>query len=162
MDFAAQNDFIRKKLSTYTKDKNLIDELAHVISIRVYKNKYINKDDKQFKKLLNRISKSVYIDFFRKTKTNKVRNTLYIKADSISDYNADDNILKKENDSLFKHIDLLPEKQKEVLILRYYCDLNYRNISKIMGIPKNTALSHLAYAKKKIRDSLTKNQKNEN
>lgn len=158
MDFNSQSEFIKNKLNEYTNDKNLINELAHIVSIKVYKKKYINKDEKEFKKLLNKISKSVFIDFYRKNNTQKSKTILYTFADSISEYNPDDKIIKKENDFLFDYIDLLPEKQKEVLILRYYFDLDYNKISKIMNIPKNTALSHLAYAKNKIKFFLTKNK----
>ncbi|MFA7227435.1 MAG: sigma-70 family RNA polymerase sigma factor [Melioribacteraceae bacterium] len=50
----------------------------------------------------------------------------------------------------------LSEKQKEVLLLRLYGDLSFKEISGLTGEPINTVLSHMHYAVKKLKKFIGK------
>ena len=76
-----------------------------------------------------------------------------------SDFKSDSLIKEEDRIHLLNCIDKLPEKQKHIVYLRYYCNLNYFNICKIMKCPKNTALSHMHKAKRNLKILLTKNNK---
>ena len=65
-------------------------------------------------------------------------------------------VTKENKVALLKCIDELPEKQKEVVYLRYYCNLDFLKISEIMRCPFNTSLSHMHKAKKNLKILLTK------
>ncbi len=43
-------------------------------------------------------------------------------------------------------IDALPEPQKEVLVMRYYNDMSFKEIAETTGVSINTALGRMRYA----------------
>jgi RNA polymerase sigma-70 factor (ECF subfamily) len=48
----------------------------------------------------------------------------------------------------------LPEKQRQVFLLRQHGDLSFKEIAKLLGEPLNTVLSHMHYAVTKLRQQL--------
>lgn len=52
---------------------------------------------------------------------------------------------------LHKAIELLPEAQRQVLVLRYYSNLKFVEIAEILGCPLNTALGRVHKALIKLR-----------
>jgi RNA polymerase sigma-70 factor (ECF subfamily) len=150
-----EQEYIRSRFRIMTDDRNLCEELTQLTNIKIFKNKYTWTNDYSFKKLINSIAKSVYIDYYRsKNKKNKTIFEL-LDDDMSSSYNADDKLNKKETDKLIaKLLDKLTEPQKDAVILRYFFGLNYKKIAKLMNCPFNTALSHIYYAKKKLKTIL--------
>ena len=59
---------------------------------------------------------------------------------------------------LRKLIECLPEDQKEVLKMRYYSDLSFKEISESTGVSINTALGRMRYALINLRKLIDKNQ----
>ncbi|PZF72343.1 RNA polymerase sigma factor [Taibaiella soli] len=55
-------------------------------------------------------------------------------------------------------IDRLPEEQREVIILRMYGDLSFKEISDITNVSINTALGRMRYALINLRKMITDNQ----
>ncbi|MBQ2024556.1 MAG: RNA polymerase subunit sigma-24, partial [Alistipes sp.] len=43
-------------------------------------------------------------------------------------------------------VELLPEEQREVVMLRYYSDLSFKDIAEQTGVSINTALGRMRYA----------------
>ena len=150
-----EQEYIRGRFRIMTDDRNLCDELVQLTNIIILKRKYTWTNDYSFKKLINSITKSVYIDYYRsKNKKNKTIFEL-LDDDMASSYNADDKLNKKERDKLIaKLLDKLTEPQKDAVILRYFFGLNYKKIANLMNCPFNTALSHIYYAKKKLKQIL--------
>ena len=56
-----------------------------------------------------------------------------------------------EGDSMRARVLALPEKQREVLILRYYQDLSEAEIAEVLAIPKGTVKSRMHTAVKSLR-----------
>ena len=54
-------------------------------------------------------------------------------------------------------VNSLPEKQKNVFLLRQHGELTFKEISEITKEPLNTVLSHMNYAVKKIKLFLREN-----
>jgi RNA polymerase sigma-70 factor (ECF subfamily) len=159
MTFDKQQKHIKVALSKFTRDKWLLNELSQIISIKIHTSKF----EKLTKGLIYFITKSVYIDHYRKVKSKKNESVVYEHHDGESDYKPDVLLINKENKSiLLTCVDNLPEKQKEVVYLRYYSNLNYLQISKIMKCPKNTALSYMHDAKRNLKILLTKTNNYEN
>lgn len=71
-------------------------------------------------------------------------------------------VLKEEHEDremkevLWKAIESLPVEQREVIILRYFQQLSYQEISEVMGKPVGTVMSSLFYAKKKLKETIKK------
>lgn len=67
---------------------------------------------------------------------------------------------EKENrelrETLWKGIEKLPFEQREVVILRYFRQLSYAEISEFVGKPIGTVMSSLFYAKKKLKGIIGK------
>lgn len=71
-----------------------------------------------------------------------------------------DNDEDKIQKILYNAIHLLPEKQKLVFNLRYYDDLPYEEISKILDMSVGTLKTNYHYAKQKIEDYIKENSEN--
>ena len=59
---------------------------------------------------------------------------------------------------LRKLIEYLPEDQKEVLKMRYYAELSFKEISESTGVSINTALGRMRYALINLRKLIDSNQ----
>lgn len=55
-------------------------------------------------------------------------------------------------------IEELPEEQREVVVLRVYGDLSYKQISEITGVSINTALGRMRYALLNLRKAIREKQ----
>lgn len=58
----------------------------------------------------------------------------------------------EQQQKLRRAIELLPEPQKQVLLLRYYGNLKFVEIAEMLGCPLNTALGRMHKAMLKLRD----------
>jgi RNA polymerase sigma-70 factor (ECF subfamily) len=59
---------------------------------------------------------------------------------------------------LRKLIDELPADQKEVLLMRMYQDMSFKEISEVTGVSINTALGRMRYALMNMRKVIDKHQ----
>ena len=72
---------------------------------------------------------------------------------------ASDGIEKRQvHDSVRKMVEGLPEEQREVIVLRMYADLSFKQISELTGVSINTALGRMRYALLNLRKMITDNQ----
>jgi len=55
-------------------------------------------------------------------------------------------------------VEELPEEQKEVLIMRMYKDMSFKEISENTGVSINTALGRMRYALINMRKLIDKNK----
>lgn len=88
-------------------------------------------------------------DYFR-----KVKSTIETKPDEMPDSNDSsiEAIIKtEENQCLQSRLDLLPDKQREAIILYYYHDMKVKDIAKITGVPLSTAKSRIKQGLDKLR-----------
>ncbi|WP_139002594.1 RNA polymerase sigma factor [Hyunsoonleella aestuarii] len=128
--------------------------------IRTLKRKAYNEEGK-FLPWVMRISHNLVIDFFRK-------NNRMPKFDNSGDFsifsvlsdnnlNAEKRIIKEqvEND-VRRLVDELPEDQKEVLLMRIYKDMSFKEISDRTGVSINTALGRMRYALINLRKIIEK------
>ena len=61
--------------------------------------------------------------------------------------NMESQIIKSELHKRVRHlVDQLPEEQREVVILRHYADMSFKEISKLTRVSINTALGRMRYA----------------
>lgn len=118
----------------------------------------------KFKAWISRIAHNLIIDHFRQEKNeNTVSNedTIVDLFNNISlcDSNIEDILIKDQiiND-VKKLISLLPQNQREVLEMRYYQDLSFKEISEMTGVSINTALGRMRYAILNMRKLIEDNQ----
>ncbi|MAW94075.1 MULTISPECIES: sigma-70 family RNA polymerase sigma factor [unclassified Leeuwenhoekiella] len=129
--------------------------------IRTLKRGGYNEEGK-FLPWVMRISHNLVIDYFRKNKRMpKFDNTGDFNIFSVlgdPDLNAEKRIIKNqvEND-VRKLIDELPEDQRDVLVMRIYKDMSFKEIAERTDVSINTALGRMRYALINLRKVIEKN-----
>jgi RNA polymerase sigma-70 factor (ECF subfamily) len=109
-------------------------------------------DNGKFRAWINRIAHNLVIDYFRQEKNEQTISNDECEADlfnnpKLSDGTIEDEIVKKQILSdVKKLINYLPDSQREVLLLRYYENLSFKEIADITGVSINTALGRMRYA----------------
>ena len=109
-------------------------------------------DSGKFLSWIMRIAHNKALDYFRSQKSNNsvsessagynVLGTMKYADRSIEDSMISDQI----SADIRSLVDLLPEEQREVVMLRYYSDLSFKEIAEQTGVSINTALGRMRYA----------------
>lgn len=144
------------------KDTDVAQDLlqdSFIKAIHTMKGGRYNEEGK-FSSWISRIAHNLAIDYFRKEK----RNPTIQLEDNIKAFNsltyAEDSAealqIKEETFARLKAmIDLLPENQKEVLIMRHYADMSFQEIAEATGVSINTALGRMRYALINLRKKMS-------
>lgn len=106
----------------------------------------------KFAAWINRIARNLVIDFFRQEKIEAsvsadddnfdILNRKELSEDTVEDLIIDRQI----RDDLRKLIRHLPKSQRQVLVMRYYRNLSFKEIAEATGVSINTALGRMRYA----------------
>ena len=106
----------------------------------------------KFKAWMNRIAHNLIIDNFRQERSENVVSNDEVEVDlfnnmKLCDGTVEDSLVKTQVLSdvrkLVKH---LPDSQREVLEMRYYQDMSFKEIADLTGVSINTALGRMRYA----------------
>ena len=106
----------------------------------------------KFRAWISRIAHNLIIDHFRQEKNeNTVSNDEapvdLLNNPTLCDGTIEDELIKVQITSdIRKLISFLPENQREVLEMRYYQDLSFKEIADQTGVSINTALGRMRYA----------------
>ena len=60
-------------------------------------------------------------------------------------------VIDETTEQIRREVARLPDNQREVILLRYYADLSFKEIADLLGCPVNTALTRAHYGLKKLR-----------
>lgn len=119
-----------------------------IIAIRNHKYQTTGK----FSAWLIRIAHNLIIDSSRETESGKLiiqeNFTPNILNDiRLSEGAVETNIIEQQkSDQIRKMLDYLPEVQREVIILRFYEDMSFKEIAEKTGVSINTSLGRMRYA----------------
>jgi len=118
-------------------------------------------DEGKFFPWVQRIAHNLVIDHFRREK--KMRTISpnedfdIFKVLRLSDDNVQDTLVKEQIDEdVRKLVTYLPEEQREVVEMRIYQDLSFKEISEMTGVSINTALGRMRYALINLRKLIEK------
>lgn len=146
------------------QDRSVCDDIFQDTFIKVIKTlrtKGYNEEGK-FLPWVMRIASNLVIDYFRHNKKMPFQR----ETDEYSIFNfMSDSTLSIENQLIENQVELdvrkiveqLPEDQKEVIKMRFYEDLSFKEISEITGVSINTALGRMRYAVINLRKIIEKN-----
>ena len=153
--------FIYSKIS----DRDTTDDIFQDTFIKVIKTLKSNSYNEEGKFLpwVMRIAHNLIIDHFRRNKKMPLfRETEEFSIFSIMTDNSqtieNKMITEQVEKDLKKIIEELPNDQKEVLMMRIYQDLSFKEISELTGVSINTALGRMRYALMNLRKVIDKHQ----
>lgn len=158
-------DKIFSTIMMYVKDKYIAEDIFQDTFIKVIDTlragKY--KEEGKFRPWVSRIAYNLCIDHFRKVKRNPTITTP--EGTDIFDFikfaeKAPDERLMVDQSSkkVRRLIDMLPDEQKEVVILRHYFEFSFKEISEMTGVSINTALGRMRYALINMRKYIKQQQ----
>ncbi len=111
----------------------------------------------KFAAWINRIARNLVIDSFRQEKveasvSSDDENFDILNRKELSDDTIEDLMIDRQiRDDLRKLIRHLPKSQRQVLVMRYYRNLSFKEIAEATGVSINTALGRMRYAILNIR-----------
>ena len=153
--------FIYSKIA----DRDISNDIFQDTFIKVIKTLKSNsyKEEGKFLPWVMRISHNLIVDHFRKTK----KMPMYRETEEFSIFSimSDDSlnieskmILDQVEVDLKRLIEELPDDQKEVLVMRMYQDMSFKEISELTDVSINTALGRMRYALMNLRKIIDKHQ----
>lgn len=160
-DSACLEELIRRhKNRVYTyivlivKNPQLAEDIFQDTFIKVIrslnKGKYYDKG--KFLSWVLRIAHNLIIDHYRKQKLlntvpNEIGDMDLLNNRKLSDQTVEEEIIHQQVMSDVRSlVELLPEDQREVVYLRHYCGLSFKEIADQTGVSINTALGRMRYA----------------
>ncbi len=157
-------DKIYTTLFMLVKDKYLAEDLFQDTFLKIIKTIKDGRYSEQGKFLpwAVRVARNLCMDYFRKTRL-QVAVTLPDGQDISSllgDFElASDSMERRQvHDSVRKLVENLPEEQREVIVLRIYADLSFKEISNLTGVSINTALGRMRYGLINLRKVIAEKQ----
>ena len=158
-------DKIFTSIYLLVKDRYLAEDIFQDVFIRVIDTLKSGKytDEGKFLPWAMRIAHNMCVDHFRKVKRTPVIKTSddrdIFEVLNFSEPGADQRIMAgQSHDRVRKMVDMLPEDQREVIILRHYADLSFKEIADLTKCSINTALGRMRYGLINLRKLMTEKQ----
>jgi len=160
----------KKRVTEYirmmVKDRDVADDIFQETFIKVVR--FIDEgrytDNGKFLSWVLRIAHNQVIDYFRQNKQqNKVTESDagfdILGSLRFSNDTVEDRLVSSQIESdVRKLIEFLPEEQKQVVMMRYYDDLSFKEIAELTKVSINTALGRMRYALINLRKMIKENQ----
>lgn len=137
------------------KDENLANDLFQETYLKAITKMQNGRytDSGKFFWWLTRVAHNVIIDYYRAQKSSRIVEPT--KDNDLSNLNSNsvmDGCRESEmaNAQVLRDVkklmEALPEQQREVVFMRYYQELSFKEIAKITGVSINTSLGRMRYA----------------
>jgi RNA polymerase sigma-70 factor (ECF subfamily) len=157
-------DKIFTSIKILVKDTFLAEDLFQDVFIKIIDTLRANRYNEEGKFLpwALRIAHNLCVDHFR-----KVNRTPAIKTSddhdifevlNFSEAGADKLMMKEQSHDLVRRmLDMLPAEQREVIVLRHYADLSFKEIAEMTDCSINTALGRMRYGLINMRKMVEEN-----
>lgn len=153
-------------ISLYIRDKALVEDIFQDTFLKVIQSVKAGRysDNGKFLSWVMRIAHNLIIDHFRRLKqVNTISNDNYesdlFNSKSLAEDNVEDHMIKKQiHKDVRNIINNLPDDQREVIILRHYSGLSFKEIAEITDVSINTALGRMRYALINMRKIMEENK----
>lgn len=155
-------DKIYTSIYLFVKDTELAEDIFQEVFIKIIdtlrKEKYNNEG--KFLQWAMRIAYNLCVDHFRRSKRlTKVSTSETFDIFSViqcGDDHIEKSIIKSQiHVKLRDMVDQLPEEQREVVILRHYADMSFKEIANMTRVSINTSLGRMRYALINLRKLVT-------
>jgi RNA polymerase sigma-70 factor (ECF subfamily) len=142
----------------FVKDHSLAEDIFQEVFIKIIKTLRRGKynHEGKFVQWAMRISYNMCVDHFRRSK----RRTKVTPTDTfdifdvleLKDPNMEQKMIQNQTHKKVRElIDQLPPEQREVVILRHYAEMSFKEIAALTQVSINTALGRMRYALINIR-----------
>ncbi|MFN8394330.1 MAG: sigma-70 family RNA polymerase sigma factor [Bacteroidia bacterium] len=136
------------------KDRELAEDIFQETMIKIIRLIHADKYDEKGKFIswAVRIARNLAIDEYRKERRSPqmLRETEEFDVFNVvggTEDSAEDKIIHQENVQYVQDlIKQIPEKQREVLVMRHYGNMSFKEIADVQGVNINTALGRMRYA----------------
>lgn len=162
---------IRHKDKLYTsilflvKDKYLAEDIFQDVFIRIIDTMRSGRytEEGKFLPWAMRIAHNLCVDHFRKVKrTPTIRNSEdkdIFEVLNFTDDSAETAMMKRQSHNRVREmLERLPEDQREVIILRHYADMSFKEIAAATDCSINTALGRMRYGLINLRKLMVQKQ----
>ncbi|MFA6923927.1 MAG: sigma-70 family RNA polymerase sigma factor [Bacteroidales bacterium] len=147
----------KRKIFTYIKiqvkskalAEDIFQDTFYKVIITLRSGNY--NEEGKFLQWVMRIAHNIIVDYFRKENRMRfIENSDEYDIFSflkIYDENIEEKLCKEQiHNDVRKLVARLPEDQKEVLVMRHYADMDFKEIATKTGVSINTALGRMRYA----------------
>lgn len=152
------------KLFTYimfvVRDHDIADDIFQETFVKVITKLQEGKytDSGKFTFWLTRIAHNVIMDWYRQQRNERIveptedNDLSNLKGASVLDSYRESEIVNEQvmND-VRKMMDMLPATQREVVFMRFYQDMSFKEIAEVTGVSINTSLGRMRYALMNLR-----------
>lgn len=138
-------------------------ELCQETFMKVFRARETYEDEQPFLPWFHRILRNTCFSFLRKHRRLK-KSSLHSEDDGGDDVDWEiedpapgpsSGIEEEETTELFQHaMSRLSARDREILALRHFRELSYREIAETLDIPEGTVMSRLFHARRRLRESL--------
>ncbi len=136
------------------KDEELADDIFQETFVKaimtIKQGRYV--ENGHFSAWIMRIAHNLIIDFFRQEKSENLQSTDAGEVDilnrkELSELTVEDNIITHQiHQDIRRLIKALPASQRDVLLMRYYKNMSFKEIADLTNVSINTALGRMRYA----------------
>ncbi len=150
-------------ISLYIRSRDLADDIFQDTFMKVVQSIRAGRyqDDGRFLSWVMRIAHNLIIDHFRREKQlGLVLNDDYesdlFNSKRLADDNVEDVMVRRQVlHDVRRLISELPDDQREVVIMRHYAGMSFKEIADMTGVSINTALGRMRYALINMRKTMT-------
>jgi RNA polymerase sigma-70 factor (ECF subfamily) len=147
------------------KDKHLAEDLFQDVFIRIIDTirggRY--SDEGKFLPWAMRIAHNLCVDHFRKVKRTPTiksgENNDIFEVLNVSEESSETKMMKRQSHELVREmLERLPADQREVIVLRHYGDMSFKEIASLTNCSINTALGRMRYGLTALRKMMKQEQ----
>jgi RNA polymerase sigma-70 factor (ECF subfamily) len=149
----------------FVKDDSLAEDIFQEVFIKIINTLRSGKynHEGKFGQWAMRIAYNLCVDYFRrgKRRPHVHPNDQFDIFDVLHspEKNAEQLIMRSQtHDRIRSLVDMLPPEQREVVILRHYADMSFKEIASLTSVSINTALGRMRYALINIRKMIAEKE----
>ena len=142
---------------------DIFQETFVKVITKLQEGKYI--DSGKFSAWIMRISHNVIMDWYRDNRAKNIVETSddndlsNVTGNGITDFNIEDRYVNEQVlRDVKKMMNLLPPTQREIVFMRFYQEMSFKEIAETTGVSINTALGRMRYAILNMRRMARKNK----
>ena len=142
------------------KDEDLANDLFQETYLKVITKMQTGRytDTGKFFWWLTRVAHNVIIDYYRAQKSSRIveptkdNDLSNLNSNSVMDSNRESELANEQVlRDVKKLMEALPESQREVVFMRFYQELSFKEIAEMTGVSINTSLGRMRYALMNLR-----------